>query len=214
MKLTKYYYIFAMSLIRFISPLVNKINIQNYYTKKHSFVDYFLDINEKNINIFFSLISKNMICVYDQLMNMTCIDNLNLSNSDKKRFTLIYILNSINTTSKLLIMLSFSLYTTLYSISSIYKASIWLEREIFDLFGVFFFQHPDLRRILTDYGFKGSPLRKDFPLTGYLELRYNESLKCVKYQRLKLLQEFRFFRFQSPWKNETNLKNEHLHVYI
>lgn len=203
-----------MSLIRFISPLVNKINIQNYYTKKHSFVDYFLDINEKNMFIFFSLISKNMICVYDQLMNMTCIDNLNLSNSDKKRFTLIYILNSINTTSKLLIMLSFSLYTTLYSISSIYKASIWLEREIFDLFGVFFFQHPDLRRILTDYGFKGSPLRKDFPLTGYLELRYNESLKCVKYQRLKLLQEFRFFRFQSPWKNETNLKNEHLHVYI
>ena len=80
--------------------------------------------------------------------------------------------------------------------------------------GIIFLKHPDLRRILTDYGFKGSPLRKDFPLTGYLELRYNESLKCVKYQRLKLLQEFRFFRFQSPWKNETNLKNEHLHVYI
>ena len=155
--------------------------------------------------------SKNMTYNYDQLINITCIDNLNLSNYNKtmKRFTLVYILNSINTTSRLLISLSFSLNTIITSISSIFRAAIWLEREIYDLFGVFFFKHNDLRRILTDYGFKGFPLRKDFPLTGYVELRFNEELKSVKYQRLKLMQEYRYFNFESPWKQESNLIKKH-----
>lgn len=210
-KISKFYYVFGISLIRFISPLINKVIIQNYNNKTHSLVDYFLEINEKNLYIFFSLISKNMTYNYEQLINITCIDNLNLSNYNKymKRFTLVYILNSINTTSRLLILLSFSVNTIITSISSIFRAAIWLEREIYDLFGVFFFKHNDLRRILTDYGFKGFPLRKDFPLTGYVELRFNEELKSVKYQRLKLMQEYRYFNFESPWKQESNLIKKH-----
>ena len=210
-KLTKYHYVYAISLIRFISPLINKITIQNYVNKTHSMVDYFLEISEKNMFLFFSLISKNMTYNYDQLINITCIDNLNLSNYHKNmgRFSLVYVLNSINTTSRLLVSLTFSANTIIMSLSSIFKSATWLEREIYDLFGVFFFKHNDLRRILTDYGFKGFPLRKDFPLTGYVELRYNEELKSVKYQRLKLMQEYRYFNFESPWKQDSNLIKKH-----
>ena len=206
-KLTKYHYVFIISLIRFISPLINKIIIQNYSNKNTSLVDYFLEINEKNIYIFFSLISKNLTYNYDQLINITCIDNLFLSfyKKNKNRFTLIYILNSINTTSRLLISVTFSLNSIINSLSKIYKGATWLEREIYDLFGIFFIKHNDLRRILTDYGFKGFPLRKDFPLTGYIELRFNEELKTVKYKRVKLMQEYRYFNFESPWKQDSNL---------
>lgn len=122
-----------------------------------------------------------------------------MMNSD--RFSLVYLINSINTTSRLLILISFSLNTIITSISSIYKASTWLEREVYDLFGIYFYEHKDLRRILTDYGFKGFPLRKDFPLTGYVELRFNEELKSVKYSRVKLIQEYRYFKFNSSWKS-------------
>lgn len=163
-KKTKFFYIFIISLLRFLSFLILNINIQNYVSKTTSLVDYFLEINEKNLFLFFSLISKNLTYSYNQLINITCIDNINLSSyhSNMGRFSLIYILNSVNTTSRLLIKFSFSINIIIKSISSIYKASTWLEREIYDLFGIYFFEHNDLRRILTDYGFKGFPLRKIF----------------------------------------------------
>lgn len=210
-KITKYYYVFAISLIRFLSPMLNTIRIQNYCTKEKSTTDFFLEINYKYIIVFFTLISKNITYNYDQLINITCIDNLNLSNlkNENKRFSLVYILNSINTTSRLLISTSFSMNTIIMSISNIFKSALWLEREIYDLFGVYFLKHNDLRRLLTDYGFKGFPLRKDFPLTGYVELRYNEELKSVKYQRLKLMQEYRYFNFESPWKQSNSIVSEY-----
>lgn len=199
-KLTKYYYVYAISLIRFISPFINKITIQNYVNKMHSMVDYFIEISEKNMFLFFSLISKNMTYNYDQLINITCIDNLNLSNYHKNmgRFSLVYVLNSINTTSRLLVSLTFSANTIIMSLSSIFKSATWLEREIYDLFGVFFFKHNDLRRILTDYGFSGHPLRKDFPLTGFVEVYYNDSTKRLSYEPVELAQEYRTFTLQSP----------------
>lgn len=210
-KITKYYYVFAISLIRFLSPMLDKIKIQNYCTEGKSTTDFFLEINYKYITLFFTLISKNMTYNYDQLINITCVDNLNLSNFKNlnNRFSLVYILNSINTTSRLLISTSFSINTIVMSISTIYKSALWLEREIYDLFGVYFLKHNDLRRLLTDYGFKGFPLRKDFPLTGYVELRYNEELKSVKYQRLKLMQEYRYFNFESPWKQSNSIVSEY-----
>ena len=85
------------------------------------------------------------------------------------------------------------------SIAGVYKSSIWLEREIWDLFGIFFSEHPDLRRILTDYGFKGFPLRKDFPLSGYVELIFSDEYKKVIYIPLELSQEYRFFDFVTSW---------------
>ena len=210
-KRSKFFYVFAISLISCLSPLTSKISIQNYSSKNNSSVDYFLEIKENNIEILFSLISRNMYYRYEQLINMTCIDILNLYTykKNKNRFQIVYLLNSINTTSNLLISLLFPLDTILNSITSIFRGALWLEREIYDLFGVFFSKHRDLRRILTDYGFKGFPLRKDFPLTGYIELRFSEELKSVKYQPLKLIQEYRYFNFESPWNSVNDLIKKH-----
>jgi NADH-quinone oxidoreductase subunit C len=90
------------------------------------------------------------------------------------------------------------------SLTSVFSSSFWLERECWDLFGVFFQDNPDLRRILTDYGFEGYPLRKDFPLTGFLEVRYDDEQRSVIYENLELSQEFRFFDFESPWESSLN----------
>jgi NADH-quinone oxidoreductase subunit C len=87
----------------------------------------------------------------------------------------------------------------LESLSSLYKSAVWLEREVWDMFGIFFLNHPDLRRILTDYGFSGFPFRKDFPLTGYKEIRYDETQKLIVTESVKLNQEFRSFGFINPW---------------
>jgi len=88
------------------------------------------------------------------------------------------------------------------SITSLFKSANWLEREAYDFFGVFFSEHPDLRRILTDYGFEGYPMRKDFPLTGYFEVRYDDESKKVIHEPLRLSQEFRYFDFLTPWEND------------
>lgn len=90
------------------------------------------------------------------------------------------------------------------SVSSVFPASIWAEREIWDLYGIYFFGHPDLRRILTDYGFQGHPFRKDFPLSGYIELRYDSSKQRVVYEPVQLTQEYRLFDFISPWAQTQN----------
>ena len=100
--------------------------------------------------------------------------------------------------------------TFVSSITLLYNSACWAEREIFDLFGIFFINHPDLRKLLTDYGFAGFPLCKDFPLTGYLELRYCEELKCVKYNKVKLMQEYRNFTFLSPWQQYLKSKNNEI----
>jgi NADH-quinone oxidoreductase subunit C len=94
---------------------------------------------------------------------------------------------------------------TIKSCIAIYPAAGWFERETFDMYGVAFEGHPDLRRILTDYGFSGYPLRKDFPLTGYVELRYDDELKRVVYQSVQLVQEFRDFDFMSPWEGAPHI---------
>merc|ERR1711975_100236 len=110
------------------------------------------------------------------------------------------LLNNINKTSRLIVSTNFCDKKIIPSVTRIYKNGNWFEREIFDMFGIFFKDHLDMRRLLTDYGFKGFPLRKDFPLTGYLELRYSEDKRYVKYKKLILMQEYRFFDFESPWR--------------
>jgi NADH:ubiquinone oxidoreductase subunit C len=90
------------------------------------------------------------------------------------------------------------------SLTKVYKSANWLEREVWDLFGVFFSNHPDLRRILTDYGFEGFPLRKDFPLVGFVEVRYDDEKKSIVYEPLSFSQEYRTFAFNSPWEQLVN----------
>ncbi|MCE3254873.1 MAG: NADH-quinone oxidoreductase subunit [Rickettsiaceae bacterium] len=116
------------------------------------------------------------------------------------RFEVIYNLLSLKQNNRITVKVAVEDQISVPSISGIFNAAGWFEREVFDMYGIIFENHPDLRRILTDYGFEGHPLRKDFPLTGYKEVRYDEAQRKVIYEPVKLPQEFRNFDFESPWE--------------
>jgi NADH-quinone oxidoreductase subunit C len=117
-----------------------------------------------------------------------------------ERFEVVYHLLSLKLNHRIRVKVATDEESPVPSITSLYNAAGWFEREAWDLFGIYFADNPDLRRLLTDYGFEGHPLRKDFPLTGYVELRYDEDQKRVVYEPVKLKQEFRSFDFLSPWE--------------
>ena len=123
----------------------------------------------------------------------------------EKRFDVVYHLLSLTRNMRLRIKVETDEETPVPSIVSVHPSANWFERETFDMYGVVFSDHPDLRRILTDYGFSGYPLRKDFPLTGYVEVRYDDELKRVVYQPVELVQEFRDFDFMSPWEGAPHI---------
>ena len=212
LKINKYNYNYIYLFIRSFLYLIDKIKIINYVN--NNFSEYIITL-KKNINNFefFYLIKclkTSLLFKYKYLNDITCSDNLlsnfeSFANSDIIRFKLYYIFQNIITTSKLIIIREIGPLDQIISLIKLYNSSNWAEREIFDLYGVFFLNHLDLRRILTDYGFIGFPLCKDFPLTGYLELRYCEELKCVKYTKTKLMQEYRNFNFLSPWRQYDNI---------
>jgi NADH-quinone oxidoreductase subunit C len=122
-----------------------------------------------------------------------------------KRFDVVYHLLSLTKNVRIRVKAQVGEGESIASIISVYPAAGWFERETFDMYGVPFADHPDMRRILTDYGFSGYPLRKDFPLTGYVELRYDDELKRVVYQPVQLVQEFRNFDFMSPWEGAPHI---------
>jgi len=117
-----------------------------------------------------------------------------------KRFEVIYNLLSYKLNNRITVKVAVNDKILVPTASKIFSSAIWFEREVFDMYGIEFENHPDLRRILTDYGFDGHPLRKDFPLTGYKEVRYDEEKKKVVYEDVKLAQEYRNFDFESPWE--------------
>jgi NADH-quinone oxidoreductase subunit C len=123
-----------------------------------------------------------------------------------QRFEVVYALLSVSLNRRLRVKIATDEDTPVPSVVSIYPSANWFERETWDLYGVFFADHPDLRRILTDYGFDGHPLRKDFPLTGYVELRYDPDQRRVVYEPVKLTQDFRTFDFSSPWEAITDIQ--------
>lgn len=123
-----------------------------------------------------------------------------------QRFEIVYNLLSLTNNNRIRVKVITDEETPVDSVTSVFSAAGWFEREVWDFFGVYFNNHPDLRRILTDYGFEGHPLRKDFPLTGYVELRYDEQLRRVVYEPVKLTQDFRMFDFTSPWEGMTDIQ--------
>jgi NADH-quinone oxidoreductase subunit C len=123
----------------------------------------------------------------------------------EKRFDMVYHLLSLTRNMRIRVKAMVGEGEAVPSVIGLYPAAGWFEREAFDMYGIAFADHPDLRRILTDYGFSGHPLRKDFPLTGYVELRYDEELKRVVYQPVQLVQEFRDFDFMSPWEGAPHI---------
>jgi len=129
-----------------------------------------------------------------------CMDATTIDKPGKVyRFTIVYLLLSVVHNTRMTVVTKTNEVLPITSLSSTFASLNWAEREIWDMFGIMFISHPDLRRILTDYGFKSHPLRKDFPLTGFYEVNYNESLKSISYDKVELTQEFRTFRFANPW---------------
>ena len=137
-------------------------------------------------------------CLFKVLIDIFAVDYPNRED----RFELVYCLLSTKYNSSIKVKTFVDEFTPVESIVDIYQVANWLEREVWDMHGVYIEQHPDLRRILTDYGFEGYPLRKDFPLSGYTEVRYDDSQKRVIYEPLELSQEFRVFNFNSPWESK------------
>ncbi len=135
-------------------------------------------------------------CQFSQLMDMTAVDYPGRS----KRFEMVYHFLSMNNNKRLRMKVHVKDQEVVPSITSVFQAANWYEREVFDLYGISFEGHPDLRRILTDYNFDGFPLRKDFPLTGYVEVRYDDTIKKVIYEPVVLPQAFRTFDYMSPWE--------------
>lgn len=118
----------------------------------------------------------------------------------KKRFEVNYLLLSLKYNLRIIVRTSVEEFEGVPTLTNLYKSAGWLEREVWDMYGVLFYENPDLRRILTDYGFSGHPLRKDFPLSGFMEVRYDDSEKRVVYEPLELTQQYRTFNFKSPWE--------------
>ena len=137
------------------------------------------------------------------LCDVTAVDYLNRTS----RFEVVYNLISIRYNTRIRVKTFVNELTSIDSVSSIFPSSSWYEREVWDLYGIWFNNHKDLRRILTDYGFEGFPIRKDFPLTGYTESRYDVEKRCVVSEPLELSQEFRTFNLKNPWVSAKNIKH-------
>ena len=170
--------------------------------------DSVLSIKEEHGHIIFDIVPSAIVEVvtylrskkgfsFNTLIDITAID----FPAREKRFQLIYHFLSMTENKRCKITMTVSDQETVDSVTPVFECANWFEREIFDLFGITFSSHPDLRRILTDYGFEGHPLRKDFPTTGFLEVRYDEVEKRVVYEPTSLTQGYRDFDFLSPWDN-------------
>ena len=159
-----------------------------------------IECDKNNILSLLKKLKENHNFIFDQLLDITAVDNP----SRERRFDLIYIIQSLKKNKKLILKTSLKENDSIETITSVYKAADWYERECYDLFGIEFTNHPDLRRIMTDYNFEGHPLRKDFPLTGHTEVRYDDLEKKVIYEPVKLSQEFRDFDSESPWEGMKN----------
>ena len=161
-----------------------------------------VEINVNDLVEVVQFLKSNDKCKFRQLIDIAGVDYP----EKDKRFQLVYLFLSHENNIRIKILIKFQLDESINSLTKIFPSSNWMEREVFDMYGIKFKNHPDLRRILTDYGFKGHPLRKDFPLTGFNEVRYSEKEKKVIYEPVKLEQNYRNFDFESPWEGTNYMK--------
>ena len=161
-------------------------------------------VNPASIVKFVEFLMVDNECQFSTLIDITAVDYP----EKLKRFTIVYHFLSMVQNQRIRISANISEGEVVPSIIALHPSANWFEREVFDMYGIFFSGHPDLRRLLTDYGFTGHPLRKDFPTSGYLEVRYDEVKKQVVYEPTKLTQEYRQFDFLSPWEGAQQIKEE------
>jgi len=162
----------------------------------------YLVLKNNNIMDILNILKYHVLSSCSQLLDIITVDRIEMNLVEGKRFSYTYVLLSVVYNIRIFLNGFIGLFENLNSVSNIYKSADWLEREIWDMFGIFFVGHTNLRRILTDYGFVGFPLRKDFPLSGYVEIRYDEITKSIVLEPLELSQEFRFFKLEIPWKKD------------
>ena len=161
-----------------------------------AFDELTVDVTPANIPGFVEFLKTDPSCRFSTLVDITAVDHP----ERPKRFDVVYHFLSMYQNQRIRLRVAVREDDVVPSITATHPSADWFEREVFDMFGIIFSGHPDLRRILTDYGFRGHPLRKDFPTTGYVEVRYDEELKRVVYEPVSLVQEYRQFDFMSPWE--------------
>ena len=181
------------------SELTTKINDSNI-----SHEQLYLSIDNEDLLDVILFLKINNDTKFKQLIDITSVDYP----ENSKRFKMIYLLLSHQFNQRVVISCLINENEVVSSLTKIFPSANWMEREVFDMYGVKFKNHPDLRRILTDYNFEGYPLRKDFPLTGHNEVRYSENQKKVIYEPVKLEQNYRNFDYQSPWEGTKYIKEK------
>ena len=181
------------------SELTTKINDSNI-----SHEQLYLSIDNEDLLDVILFLKINNDTKFKQLIDITAVDYP----ENSKRFKMIYLLLSHQFNQRIVISCLINENEVVSSLTKIFPSANWMEREVFDMYGVKFKDHPDLRRILTDYDFKGFPLRKDFPLTGHNEVRYSENQKKVIYEPVKLEQNYRNFDYQSPWEGTKYIREK------
>ena len=181
------------------SELTTKIN-----DSKISHDQLYLKIDNEDLLDVILFLKTNKDTKFKQLIDITTVDYP----ENSKRFKMIYLFLSHQFNQRIIISSLINENEVVPSLTKIFPSANWMEREVFDMYGVKFKDHPDLRRILTDYGFEGFPLRKDFPLTGHNEVRYSEDEKKVIYEPVKLEQNYRNFDYESPWEGTKYIKEQ------
>lgn len=158
-----------------------------------------VSVSRENLVSLMTFLRDDADFCFSQLVEIAGVDFL----EREQRFEVVYMLLSLHKNKRLKVRVATDEKTPVPSVTSVYSSAGWFEREAYDMYGIEFSGHPDLRRILTDYGFEGHPQRKDFPLTGYVEMRYDEQQKKVVYEPVKLNQAYRSFDYESPWEGES-----------
>ena len=181
------------------SELATKIN-----ESKINHEQLFLKIDANDLLEVVLFLKNDLNTKFRQLVDITAVDYP----EQTQRFKMVYLLLSHEFNNRITISFSINENEPVSTLTKIFPSSNWMEREVFDMYGVKFKDHPDLRRILTDYGFEGYPLRKDFPLTGHNEVRFSEDKKKVIYEPVKLEQDYRKFDFESPWEGTRYIKKQ------
>ena len=190
-----------------VNDLEKTVNSGLTTTVKKSQINFdqlYIDINVEDIISTILFLKTNDKCRFKQLIDITAVDYP----EKQKRFKIVYLLLSHEKNHRIILSYFISENEMISTLTNIFPSANWMEREVFDMYGISFKDHPDLRRILTDYGFEGYPLRKDFPLTGHTEVRYSEERKKVISEPVKLDQEYRVFDFESPWEGTKYIKQE------
>jgi len=190
-----------------LEDLEKKINSELTTKIKESKIKHnqlYVTINSEDLLDVILLLKTNKNIKFRQLIDITAVDYL----ESQKRFKIVYLLLSHEFNQRIILSYFISENEKISSLTKIFPSANWMEREVFDMYGIKFNDHPDMRRILTDYGFEGHPLRKDFPLTGHNEVRYSEDEKKVIYEPVKLEQNYRNFDYESPWEGTKYIKDQ------